>query len=228
MPLRRCRVSPLPPQPSMSHAGVNALTVYQYPRITRMAQNRTQIVQVVEAITRRVGPRHRPRFMGIGGCMDMLHSWGALPCAPFIRYFLNASNHKRADVPIDAISIHFYASSNSRRSPDTCEPPLTVTHDFRHMACIVKAVPQPSGLSSHLVIVSHPSATALNTCADTVGFFGAADDFIAQMTRHAAVRDEIAPHVEIAISELGVLYRDEVARLFRSQVGGWGVARWAI
>ena len=103
--------------------------------------------------------------------MDMLSSWGALPCRPFLRHFLNRTNHKWPAVPIDYVSIHFYANSNSRELPDTY----------------------------------------------TVGFFGGADAFIDQLRGHATLRDQMAPGVKIAISEIGVLYREEVTKLQRNR-----------
>ena len=53
-------------------------------------------------------PQHRLKFMGIGGASP---SW--------ISYFLNRSNHAIKDIPLDFVSVHFYASCSSRSDPST-------------------------------------------------------------------------------------------------------------
>eukprot|EP00051_Salpingoeca_urceolata_P028204 m.485621 g.485621 ORF g.485621 m.485621 type:complete len:640 (+) comp23891_c0_seq1:123-2042(+) len=51
---------------------------------------------------------HRLRFVGIGGASP---SW--------IPYFLNRSNHAVKDIPLDYVSIHFYAGCSNRTDPNT-------------------------------------------------------------------------------------------------------------
>jgi hypothetical protein len=63
---------------------------------------------VVNEIRRAADPEHRLKFVGIGGA-DI--SW--------IPYFLNRSNHMDPTIPLDFVSIHFYASCASRTDPTT-------------------------------------------------------------------------------------------------------------
>jgi len=56
-----------------------------------------------------------PSFMGIGGCHDGFWNWWFMPnCTIWLNEFLDRSNHKVADIPIDYASIHYYATTKNR------------------------------------------------------------------------------------------------------------------
>eukprot|EP01012_Entosiphon_sulcatum_P062894 TRINITY_DN8958_c0_g1_i1.p1 TRINITY_DN8958_c0_g1~~TRINITY_DN8958_c0_g1_i1.p1 ORF type:complete len:631 (+),score=103.19 TRINITY_DN8958_c0_g1_i1:28-1920(+) len=64
---------------------------------------------VVSKIREEVDPNHEMKFVGIGGADP---GW--------IPYFLNRSNHKVADIPLDYVSIHYYATGcRNRTDPST-------------------------------------------------------------------------------------------------------------
>ena len=77
--------------------------------------------KVVTEMERHAGRENLPTFIGIGGCMTGFWSWWEHgTCQQWIPYFLNRSNHAlNPTVPMDYISIHYYASSSDRGRPDT-------------------------------------------------------------------------------------------------------------
>eukprot|EP00054_Salpingoeca_dolichothecata_P032975 m.266817 g.266817 ORF g.266817 m.266817 type:complete len:637 (+) comp31560_c0_seq1:162-2072(+) len=66
--------------------------------------------KVVSKIREEADPEHRLKFVGIGGASP---SW--------IPYFLNRSNHIVKDIPLDYVSVHFYAGCSNRTDPTTYE-----------------------------------------------------------------------------------------------------------
>ena len=79
--------------------------------------------EIVRLMRREVGEAGLPRLIGIGGCINGFWSWWIHgSCAEWIPYFLNRSNHAEPNVPIDYVSIHYYANSNNRSVVETYTP----------------------------------------------------------------------------------------------------------
>ena len=79
--------------------------------------------RIVRAMEAQVGEENLPTLIGIGGCMTGFWAWWMHgSCTEWIPYFLNRSNHAadvRRTVPLDYVSIHYYASSSDRTRPET-------------------------------------------------------------------------------------------------------------
>lgn len=137
---------------------------------------------VVSSIQRMADPEHRLKFVGIGGA-----SPGWIP------YFLNRSNHAIKDIPLDFVSVHFYASCASRTDPSTYAAGFFGGADG--FVSYVQSFIIPGGLFPH--------ATRVQACTDY-----ACDDFVNQDTTTrlcGAARDSTSPKTRLDFDELGVI-----------------------
>lgn len=114
---------------------------------------------IVQLISERVGRANLPNLISIGGCLSGSWAWWIdSSCDYWLPYFLNRSNHHDQTVPIDAFSMHYYASSSNRSEPRTYsagELPKAYAHV--HVHAHVHAI-LPAIMHTHTHMLRHVSS----------------------------------------------------------------------